>query len=131
MTDIRLVDDRSDKIWQNCFNDLCGLNDLDDYDRKILEPHLNEIIDEILSQEYPTTLDATLVGFQILGLLIIQTGAQLPDIVRYSILFSTTWEYDKRRGWAKLVENERKNNLEKFRNAIINHKTGLKIEIDF
>lgn len=76
-------------------------------------------------------MDDILIGLQILGVLILQTGAYLPDIVCRGILYSTLWEYDKRREWSESFEEERKVYLKKFRNAIMNHKEGKKIKINF
>ena len=110
--------------------------------REILESHLDEIIDKIIlfkdfisnpvlrprNPKYDgywiLSEDDIYISFQILGLLILQTGSYLPKIVEDSILHSTRWEYDKERGWSKLCEKERKKNLESFRNAIQSHKEG-------
>ena len=136
MTVIRLLDDERDKEWTKFIFDLCGLN----YEtvrgerltQKILDAHMNTIVREIFKYmgdyEY---IDECLIGFQILGIFILETGAHLPDIVKYTILFSATWEYDKRRGWSELLEEERKENLKKFRDAILNHKLGQKTKITF
>lgn len=110
--------------------------------REILESHLDEIIDKIIlfkdfisnpilrprNPKYDgywvLCEDDIYIGFQILGLLILQTGSYLPEIVYDSILYSTRWGYDKERGWSKAFEEERKNNLECFRHAIQSHKEG-------
>ena len=52
-------------------------------------------------------------------------------MVKNAMFFSTGWEYDKMRGWSKLLEAERKENLRKFREAIANHKVGHGVDIDF
>jgi len=110
--------------------------------REILESHLDEIIDKIILFKdfisnpvlrprkpkydgyWVLCEDDIYIGFQILGLLILQTGSYLPEIVYDSILYSTRWEYDKERGWSKLLEEDRKKNLEIFRRAIQSHRVG-------
>ena len=115
--------------------------------REILESHLDEIIDKIIlfkdfvsnpvlrprNPKYDgywvISEDDIYIGFQILGVLILQTGSYLPKIVEDSILCSTGWDYDKTRGWSKPFEQERKENLENFRKAILSHKVGKTILI--
>ena len=110
--------------------------------REILESNLDEIIDKIIlfkdfisnpvlrprNPKYDgywvISEDDIYIGFQILGVLILQTGSYLPKIVEDSILYSTRWDYDKERGWSKSCEKERKENLESFRHAILSHKEG-------
>ena len=55
----------------------------------------------------------------------------MPRIVKDSILYSTTWEYDGARGWAEAFIEVRKKNLSKFREAIFNYKEGKNVVIDF
>lgn len=148
MTDIRLIDDENEKRWARLIFRLCNLDyntfKEDELTREILELHLEEIISEIFSSMADNIgsnkdtfignydyVDDILVGFQILGIFILRTGTYLPDIVRHAILFSTTWEYDRMRGWSRLLEEERKENLKKFRKAIIDHRPGRVIKIDF
>ena len=64
------------------------------------------------------------VGYHILGLLILQTGALLPDRVRDEILRTTAWEYDKRYGWNSHDMKLRQFYLKDFRDQIINYKVG-------
>ncbi len=71
------------------------------------------------------------MGYQILGVIILQAGGFLPKIVENAILYSTTWEYDRRREWSEAFVEERKENLERFRNAVITYKNGQIIAIDF
>ena len=94
--------------------------------REILESHLDEIIDKIILFKdfisnpalrpripkydgyWVISEDDIYIGFQILGVLILQTGSFLPKIVEDSILYSTRWEYDKERGWSKPFEKEKR-----------------------
>jgi len=156
MVDIRLLDSKRDYCWEKFFIKSCGL-DYEEYRLneeiltcEILEEYLDDIVDQIIGfidythnpalrprlpwhgkGYWVLSVDDILVGLQILGVLILQTGAYLPDIVRKGILFSTLWEYDKWRGWSQPFEKERKENLKKFRKAILMHKTGTKTKINF
>jgi len=115
-------------------------NNKDLLTREVLESSLDEIIDKIIlfkdfisnpvlrprNPKYDgywvISEDDIYIGFQILGVLILQTGSYLPKIVEDSILYSTRWDYDKERGWSKPCEKERKENLESFRHTILSHK---------
>ncbi|TFG21359.1 MAG: hypothetical protein EU529_13610 [Promethearchaeota archaeon] len=136
MTDIRLLDDEHDKEWTRFIFNACDLEyhqlRENKITREILEKNLDQIVNKIFNcnDEY-NNVDAILIGFQILGIFILKTGAFLPEIVKNAILFSTTWEYDKMRGWSRLLEEERKENLDNFRKAILNHKVGKIIKISF
>lgn len=155
MTTIRFLDSLDDKNWEKFFIKICGL-DFKYYwhhrevlTRDILDRSIDDIVDKILSFEdfvgnpelrprnpkyngfWVVSSDDIILGFQILGILILQTGSYLPRIVKDSILYSTTWEYDKRREWAEDFTGERRENLKKFKNAIINYKEGQKVTIDF
>jgi len=147
MVDIRILDDKRDRQWQKFFIRACGLC-YEDYvhneallTREILESHLSSFINQMIafgasffdspeklssndSEVLILSLDDIYIGFQILGLLILETGAKLPFLVKDSVLYSTTWEYDKHRGWSEYYEEERKKNLKNFRRAILNHKSG-------
>lgn len=155
MTDIRYLDSLYDKHWEKFLIRSCGL-DFEYYwhheevlTRDILNSNIDDLVDKILSFEdfvvnpkirprnprfdgsWVLSDDDIHKGFQILGILILQTGGYMPRIVKDSILYSTTWEYDKSRGWAEAFIEERKQNLSKFRNAVINYKEGQKVFIDF
>ena len=136
--------DSPDHLLEKFLVELCGL-DFNEYwrNREILtkdnlERHLGDILFELRSIENSisnkeqsclnvNTLDDLVVGYQILGILILQTGSYLPDHVRNMILSSTTWEFDKRRGWSEDLEKDRIFYLNDFRNKIINHSVGRKV----
>ena len=117
--------------------------------REMLESNLDEIIDEIIgftdfvsnpnlrprdtkyNGYWVHSLDDIYIAYQILGLLILQTGSFLPKIVEDSIIKSTEWDYDKSRGWSAAIKDKRKQNLESFRNAIKTHKIGRITPISF
>jgi len=155
MTDIRYLDSLGDKVWERFFIKICGLNfkqywyHEETLTQEVLETYLDDIVDKVigfidyvnnpwLKPRLPSydgywvlPMDDIFIGLQILGVLILQTGAYLPEYVRKGILYSTLWVYDKRRGWSVSFEEERKENLEKFRGAIITHKQGHQTKIDF
>jgi len=136
--------DSPEHLWEKFLLELCGI-DFDKYwrnreilTREILEDRLEHILCKLKSIEDSIsckeknclnidTWDDLVVGFQILGILILQTGSCLPVPVRDIILHSTTWEFDKRRGWSKNLEKDRIFHLNDFRDKIMNHKVGRKI----
>ncbi len=136
--------DSPDHSWERFLVELCGL-DFDKYWRnreiltkEALERHLGDILFDLRSVENSIlnkersflnvdTWDDLVIGYQILGILILQTGSYLPDHVRDIILSSTTWEFDRRREWSKDLEEDRKFYLDDFRNKIMSHKEGRKV----
>jgi len=136
--------DSPEHLWEKFLIEICDL-DFDKYwrnreilTREILEGHLENILCKLRSIEDSIsdkennclnidTWDDLVVGFQIFGILILQTGSYLPVHVRDIILRSITWEFDKRRGWSKYLEKDRIFHLNDFRNKIMNHKVGRKI----
>lgn len=64
-------------------------------------------------------MDDIYIGYQILGLLIIQSKSLMPQEVYDAIMFSTSWKYDKTRIWAKDYIPYRKRNLQLFRDLIL------------
>ena len=155
MTTIRYLDSLDDKNWERFFIKSCGI-DFEQYwhhkevlTRDILESKIDDIVDKILSFEdfvsnpklrprnplyngfWVISNEDILLGFQILGIIILQTESYMPRIVKDSILYSTTWEYDKRKEWAEAFIDERKENLKKFREAVIAYKEGQSVVIDF
>lgn len=154
--DIRSLDFEKDSAWEKFFLKICGIDYYGDYEwnakvltREILEAHLDEIVDKIILLEdyvdndilrprnpkydgwWVVSEDDIYIGYQILGILILQTGSFLPKLVEDSILFSTMWEYDKQRMWVKSAEDIRKKNLAQFRDAIQHHQAGVSIQINF
>ena len=139
--DIRELD--REHAWEKFFIEFCGL-DFEDhffYDKKVLtreiiEENLDDLIEHICKFKdfvenpvlrprpsekgyWVVSMDDIHIGFQILGLLILETGARLPFEVYDSIIYSTTWEYDKTRQWSQCYVDQRKKNLEIFRNLIV------------
>jgi len=107
------------------------------FTQKILENHLNEIIyrledmrenldDRSKFGEFVFCEEAIDVAFQILAILILETGSFLPKKVKKEVLKSTAWEYDKNWGWNTESINLRRVYLDDFRNKIINHIPGKK-----
>lgn len=145
---IRYLDEINEHQWEKFFVEECGLN-FNDYwsnrvilTRKILEEKIDWFIEcleflreQILAQElqnnvifekvdWVSSLDDIYIGYQILGVLILQTGSFLPDKVKSSIMVSTSWEYDKSREWDSKSIESRKYHLNRFRNKIKNHRPG-------
>lgn len=139
-----------DHLWERFFLAICGLDYEIAYSYlekvitcEVLEDHLDEILDyihkfkqvvedPILRPKPPeygswvTVMDDIYIGYQILGLLILYTNARLPFEVYDAILYSTTWEYDKTRMWTEGYIDQRKKNLDVFRDLIIKHKSNEK-----
>lgn len=137
---IRTLDENRD--WESWIvEDICG-DDWKEYlsrgvplTMKRLEKHTDEIIEkiEIMKRNVNNppkygnkilNIDDAHAGFQILAVLIIETGAFLPEIVKANVLESTTWEFDKRWEWDPNALNIRKFYLNDFREKILNHQPG-------
>jgi hypothetical protein len=58
------------------------------------------------------------VGYQILALIILETGAFLPEKVKQEVLRSTTWKNDRQWGWSPDLLIPRKHFLKEFRRAL-------------
>jgi len=134
--DTREIDDEGEYWERWIIKEKCGL-DLDMYrsnpkvlTMRILESHLEEILHDIKNLKKgmtnPEAEYATIaVGYQILALLILETGSFLPDIVRQEVLKSTIWEYDyKQWRWGSNTIESRKTFLEKFREALDHYIPG-------
>ncbi len=135
MNIVDLDEDREWFMW--IIEEVCGM-DYDDYlldkftfTREMLELYLDKIIKGI---RLYSNAD---LGYQMLAILILQTGATLPDIVKREVLKSTTWEYDKKWKLRSGGENLRKFYLNDFREKILTYTSGtptflldLKISLD-
>jgi hypothetical protein len=130
---------------------MCGL-DPDNYyvlTMQILESHLDEILKRLdyleatinnkelayrgtgmfgerVYDEYCTSEIQLEIAYQILALLILETGSYMPNKVREEVLRITEWENDKKWGWDPAIIKNRKEFLMTFRNAIENHQPGKK-----
>ena len=140
--DIRVLDD--DNQWERWIVEgFCDL-DYEDYyidktllTQKALEQNLDEIIRRIekiksqfddppLYSVHITSLDAILVAYQILALLLLETGSYVPEIVKEKVLKSTEWERDKQWDWDENALKIRKFYLNEFREKILQHESGKK-----
>ena len=139
---IRVLDD--DNQWERWIVE--GFCDLDSESylidksvltQKALEQNLDEIIvriEKIKSQfddppEYSvhiTSLEAIAIAYQILALLLLETGSFIPDIVKEKVLKSTEWEWDKQWDWDENALKIRKFYINEFREKIVQHKSGKK-----
>lgn len=150
--------DNGDFKWEAWILDQCGI-DYYEYSfrpelltMKVLESRLDEIVDRIetlkktvderpyrgrglfsepVYDEFIYSLDQVAVVYQILALLILETGSFLPEKVKQEVLRTTTWEYDEKREWSPNIISARKLFLKKFREALKNHVPGRRIDTDF
>ena len=140
----RILDDGGEP-WEEWIIEQCGL-DYYEYGvhpeiltMKILENNLDKIIYRIeelkktvderpfrgyglfgepVYDEFIYSLDQASVAYHILGLLILETGSLLPENVKREVLKSTTWKYDKHRGWSPDLIEYRRFFLKQFRRTI-------------
>ncbi len=115
--------------------EMCGLDDSSELTMKILESHLEEILTELEElrrariRNHPDKVDAYkasfALGYQVLALFLLEVGAYVPEVVKEEVLYSTTWEYDKR-WWGTKVDEERKEFLRKLRDGVRNQVPGKK-----
>jgi hypothetical protein len=147
--------DDGDDSWEDYIIELCGLDPDDYYEDKsiltmqILEFNLDKILErfdylqstinnkeiayrgtgmfgEHVYDWHIYSIEALEIAYQILALLILETGTYMPDKVRDEVLRITEWEYDKKWGWKHKFVEDRKKFLEIFRSAIKNHQPGKK-----
>jgi hypothetical protein len=133
-------------LWEKWIVDeICGIN-FDDYfmgkkslTMRTLEDHIEDIIERLEKMkaninksddpffygDYVTDIRDAAIGYQILALLVLETGAFLPEKVKEEVLKSTTWEFDKEWKWAPNAINIRKFYLNEFRQKILNHGPGI------
>jgi hypothetical protein len=139
---IRYLDEKYDHTWERCFiEEFCGL----DYKKyqinkgiltmEILERNLDKIILHLKGLELTiknppkfgwcvASWEDLAVGYQILGLLILETKSYMPKYVRDVIMKVSTWEFDKKRGWSSVLIEKRKQYLKEFRDGIKNYSYG-------
>lgn len=112
-------------------NEVCGLTHSSKLTMRILESHLAEILSDLGEMRERTDKAddryATIaIGYQVLALFLLETGAYVPEVVKEEVLFSTTWEYDQRWwGRSDFIES-RKKFLNKLREAVKNQIQGKK-----
>lgn len=142
--DIRSLDKSQE--WEKwIIEEICNL-DFEEYlmnknilTQKKLEDYLDEVIRRILEirlqienppfyEERIFKEDTKYIAFQILAILILETGSYLPEIVKQNVLKSTTWEFDKRRGWDSNALEIRKFYLNEFRKKILSYRPNNKIK---
>jgi len=139
---IRVLDD--DNWWERWIVEgFCDL-EYDDYiidkrilTQKMLEQNLDEIIrwiEKVKSQfddppEYAlwiSSLEAIDIAYQILALLLLETGSYVPEVVKEKVLKSTDWEFDKQWDWDENALKIRKFYINEFREKILRHEPGKK-----
>ncbi len=145
----RSLEDEGEGKFEEIFVNICGL-DFWKYRQEpsllskfILESHLDEIINYIeyhkhqQLKRYQTSNDKLKIregidllyalAYQILAILILETGSILPDKVKNEVLRATIWDFDKRWGFSSAYIEPRKNYLKYLRNAILNYNSGKKV----
>ena len=150
----RLLDYQENK-WEDRIIEMCEL-DVDDYymdksilTMQILESHLDKILERLdylkstinnkeiayrgtgmfgepVYDEHLSGIEPLEVAYQILALLILETGSYMPDKVRNEVLRIAEWNYDKKWGWDPTFVEGRKEYLNTFRNAVKGHQPGKK-----
>ncbi len=90
----------------------CGLNNSSKLTMRILESHLEEMLLELDELKEGTDkaddgYASITIGYQVLALFLLETGSFVPEVVKEEVLYSTTWEYD-RRWWGSDPDEERK-----------------------
>ncbi len=84
---------------------------------------LENKFDDILEYLHPKDNDDAL--FQVLGKLILQTGAKLPQFIKEKVIQTTKWDYDKKKyKWFHNVWKLRQFYLQDFQKRIFNHVEG-------
>lgn len=140
---VRSLDE--DGFWESFIVEyVCSINfenyrfDPTVFTSKILNKNMDKIVDEINAMKnhlkdpvifgnrryYLRDIEYISVGYQMLGQLILETGATLPESLKEKILETTSWEYDKRWGWDSNRVEIRKFYLNEFRQHIINYIKG-------
>lgn len=142
---IRVLDD--DNWWERwIIEGFCDL-EYDNYiidkrilTQKMLEQNLDEIIrwiEKVKSQfhdppEYAlwiSSLEAIDIAYQILALLLLETGSYIPEVVKEKVLKTTEWEWDKQWDWDENALKIRKFYINEFREKVINHIPGKKEQL--
>lgn len=77
-----------------------------------------------------SSIDALEIAYQILGILILETGAIMPEKLKKILIDTTDTEYDKKWGWDPDFEKTRKKFLKFFRYAIKNHTPEKKWDVE-
>ncbi len=140
--DIRVLDD--DNQWERWIVEgFCDL-DFEDYyfdktilTQKALEQNLDDLIAQIekiksqfndppLYSVHITSLEAIDIAYQILALLLLETGSYVPEVVKEKVLKSTEWEFDKQWDWDEKALKIRKYYLNEFREKLVRHEPGKK-----
>ena len=121
--DTRDMDNEADSWVKWIIEEVCGLNNSSELTMRILENHLEEMLAKlegmkrIRIRNHPDNADAYKASFamayQILALFLLETGFFVPEVVKEEVLYSTTWEYD-RRWWGSDPDEERKEFLRKW-----------------
>jgi hypothetical protein len=110
--------------WEGDLNDIAGARPYDDkpisLTAKMIDEHLDEMVEFIKKED-----DDSNIGWQVLGVMILTTGAKMPIEIRENIVKNI---YDENiDGWDK--PEDRKFFLDRFRTQVENYKEGHPEEI--
>lgn len=142
--------DNGDEPWEQMYVEECGLSYIE-YSfhphlltMEILDGHIDEIIKRLeylratiankelayrgkgffgddIYDEHCTHEIQIEIAYQILAIIILETGVYLPDKVRDEVLRIIGWENDKKWGWDSRIIEYRKRYLEVLRIALKTH----------
>lgn len=133
------IEASGDWSWEEYFVSECGLDywkykwGEQELTRRNLESHLDKFISRLesdrdyiekkgLYKDNVFRFDSIATGYQILAVLILETGSILPDKVKNEALKWTEWDYDKQRLWqGKSTVESRKFLLKRFRTIVRNY----------
>ncbi len=125
------MDDEGGDWVEYIIKEVCGLDRSSDLTMKILEDHLEDILIKLgewkegikkSDDEYARIA----LGYQVLALFLLETGSFVPEVVKEEVLYSTTWEYEKRWWGSWGPDSFRKEFLNKLREAVENQVLGKK-----
>ncbi len=137
----RWLDD-GDETWERWFAKMCDVDlDVSPLTMFALESHLDAIIERLeylrstitnkelayrgkglfgegIYDEFCTSETQLEIAYQILAILILETGSYLPDKVRDEVLKIIDWDNDKKWGWDPEILDYRRRYLSLLRIAL-------------
>ncbi|KKM84980.1 hypothetical protein LCGC14_1293730 [marine sediment metagenome] len=126
--------DNEGSTWENwVMYETCGVNNSSELTMKVLENHIEKILLELdwlkegIDRE-DNSYATFAIGYQVLALYLLEAGAYVPEVVKGEVLFSTTFEYDKRWRGGGDPDSYRIEFLNQLRNAVVNQVPGKKYE---
>lgn len=108
--------------WEGGFEKIAGVKSLEDevLTKELVDTHLDKFVESIKKDKFDPE-----VGWQVLGVIIMRTGATMPDKVRKQIIKNNI---DKNiEGWVD--SDKRRAFLKDFKEKITNYKDGVITEV--